>query len=142
LLVFVQIFDAALALSVDPAGIEPTAPPPVDDGLLRAPGFDCSVLPLRVVRVVGSVRRGCVRGVERDDVRAGVRAGALAAGVLDDVAGTSLSCGCAVVSVPAMARSRFNALSAPSAVVSGPFFASELHAASAATAPIISDVRK
>jgi hypothetical protein len=55
--VFVQIREFACVLSVAPAGIVPTAPPPLD-GLV--PGLVDTVFPLGVVLVVGVV--GCVAG--------------------------------------------------------------------------------
>src|SRR4051812_5880945 len=100
--------ELACVLSVAPAGIIPTAPPPAAPGFAAAPGFVVAVLPVRVVVVVGAgaglfsarvtgplcagrcVTRGCVRGSERL-----LGAGAAVAGAF---AGTSLSCGCAVVS--------------------------------------------
>ena len=135
--VFVQIFDDACVLSVEPAAMVPTAPPPDVDAF--APGFDVTVLPLGVVVVVGTeaggVGRGAgvfVRGVGRDGRLAGCGAGRVETGAGAGVVlfGTSLSCGCAVVSRFASARSRLSELSAPRAVLS-PFFASERHAESA-----------
>src|SRR5262245_4885655 len=68
LFVFVQIFDEALVLSVAPAGIMPTAPPPVEPGFVLAPGFDVTVLPLAVVDVAGAAGAGALgRGAGRDD---------------------------------------------------------------------------
>src|SRR5690242_1713863 len=96
----------------------PTAPPPAAPGLRPAPGFDVTVLPDAVVEVVGAdgagvdgrgsvfrlplVRRGVVRGSLFVDV------GALVDGAF---AGTSLSCGCVVVSRPASAKSRLSVVS-------------------------------
>src|SRR5262249_6551432 len=48
---FVQIFDDACVLSVEPAAIVPTAPPPAVDAF--AGGFVVTVFPLGVVLVVG-----------------------------------------------------------------------------------------
>jgi len=151
LLLPVHTFDAAFVVSVVPAGIIPTAPPLFAASLPFA--FDVTVLPLAVTvgsggvvagAVVGAVL-GVVFGVLRGTVRGGVRrsgvvarfVGAAFAGASGVVAGTSFNCGWTVVSRPANARSRFSVLSVPSAVLSGPFFASELHApkiANAATA--------
>jgi hypothetical protein len=90
----------ACVLSVEPAAIVPTAPPPLV--LAEPAGLVVTVLPLGVVLVAGSDGRGAGvdgRGAGRDGVRAGGRvvlaAGAGAAGAFD---GTSLSCGCTVVS--------------------------------------------
>jgi hypothetical protein len=49
LFVFVQTRELELAVSVAPAGMEPTAPPPAVDGFLPALGFEVTVLPLGVV---------------------------------------------------------------------------------------------
>jgi hypothetical protein len=136
--VFVQMRDDAFVVSVVPAAIMPTAPPPAEPGFAPAPGFVVTVLPLGVVTGAGADGGFDGRGdgvLGRGAGRVGVRAGAVAAGRGAGVFGaTSLSCGCAVVSRFANARSRFNALSAPSAALSGPFFASELHAPSKAIA--------
>jgi hypothetical protein len=134
--VFVQMRDEAFVVSVVPAAIDPTAPPPAAPGF--APGFVVTVFPLAVVTGFGGSGAGSDgRGAEvlgRVAGRVGVRDGAEAAGFVAGVGATSLSCGCVVVSRFANARSRFNALSALSAKLSGPFFASELHAPSKATA--------
>jgi hypothetical protein len=141
----VQTLDEAFVLSVVPAGIIPTAPPPDVDGLLVV-GFVVTVLPLAVVTGAGGVFAGVVgagavflgsfRGVVRGAVRRSgvVRFVAVGAGAAGVDAGTSLSCGCAAESRPASAKSRFSVLSVPSAVLSGPFFASERHAANAVNA--------
>jgi hypothetical protein len=143
----VQIFDDEFVVSVAPAGIIPTAPPPVsfDDAPL---GFDVTVFPFEVVVAAGGITGGLlgregVRGVVRSGARFFV--GDLAAdgaGASGVVAGTSFNCGCAAESRPASARSRFNVLSAPSAVLSGPFFASDLHAATTVNAATIIGVPK
>jgi hypothetical protein len=91
----VQIFDEAFVLSVAPAGIIPTAPPP-DAFASPVFGFVVTVLPLAVVVVAGGIVLGCagrvgVRGV----VRAGALFFAVDAGASGVAAGTSLSCGCA-----------------------------------------------
>src|SRR6478672_4926135 len=53
-LVFVQIREFECVLSVAPAGIVPTAPPPVEPGWLEAPGFVVAVLPLAVSTGAGA----------------------------------------------------------------------------------------
>jgi hypothetical protein len=97
-LVLVQMREFACVVSVEPAAIVPTAPPPVAAPL----GLVVTVLPLGVVLVAGSDGLGAgVAGfvVGRVDGRVCGRvvfaAGAGAAGAF---AGTSLSCGCTVVS--------------------------------------------
>jgi hypothetical protein len=130
----VQIFDDARPLSVEPAAIVPTAPPP------DAPpaGFVVTVLPLGVVVVAGKDLVGSGRGVGRlsRGVGRSVRFGCsdrFGSADLVGALGTSFNCGCAALSRFASARSRFSAVSAPSAVLSG-FFVSDRHAASDASA--------
>ena len=152
LLVFVQTVAVGVSESVVPASIVPTAPP-----LFEAPVLaGCvTVLPLAVlvgprgVSRVGVVVRGLghigARGVSRVGVdgrvvRGVVRAGADVAG---GFAGTSFSCGCAVLSRPASARSRPNAdVSRLSALVVSCFELSVLQAPSATTAPSASGAIK
>src|SRR6185437_5586968 len=131
--VFVQTRELACVVSVEPSAIVPTAPPPDALGLLDEPGFDVTVLPDLVVVGAGVLgvcdepeleRRGVVRGSLFVDDGAFV----------PEAGGTSLSCGCAVESWPASARSRFSVVSAPSAVVSGPCFCSPRQAPSATVA--------
>src|SRR5262249_45206448 len=127
--VLVQIFDEALVFSVAPAGIMPTAPPPVELGFDLAPGFDVTVLPLAVVvGVDGAGAELLGRGAGRDGVvvRGRVGAGVVAGG---GSFGMSFSDGWVPLSRFASARSRFSVVSAPSAVLSVRF-ASERHAPS------------
>jgi hypothetical protein len=134
-LVFVQTRALEFAVSVAPAGMLPTAPPPLVDGFLPALGFVVTVLPPGVVVAAGGggglafgVDFGAVLGVDFG----ALRTGALLSGTAADDAGTSFSCGCEVESRFAMARSRLSVESAPSPTLSGPFFDSELQAPSSA----------
>src|SRR4051812_28853211 len=107
----------------------PTAPPP-DVAAVPVVGFVVTVLPLAVVTGAGGVAAralfGAVRGAVFGARRSGTVAflGGASAGAAGVAAGTSFSAGCAVLSRPASAKSRFSVLSAPSAPLSGPFFAS------------------
>src|SRR5690242_9996890 len=115
----------------------PTAPPPDVDGFLPAPGLVVTVFPLAVVVAAGcdgGLALGADLGVDFGVDFGVLRAGALFSGAAGCEAGTSFSCGCDVESRFAMARSRFNVESAPSATLSGPFFDSELQAPSNAAA--------
>ena len=139
MLVFVQTRELELAVSVAPAGMLPTAPPPLADAFLPAFGLVVTVLPLGVVVATGCDGGGLALGADFG-VDFGVDLGVLRAGALfsgaaaGGDAGTSFSCGCEVESRLAIARSRFNVVSAPSATLSGPFFDSELQAPRSAAA--------
>src|SRR5436305_855114 len=111
--------ELACVVSVAPAGIVPTAPPPDVPGLAAAPAFFVSVLPLAVVTGFGAAGTGLLAALVAGPLCAGrctVRGGlftrglgvAVVVGAPAAFAGTSLSCGCAVVSRFASARSRFN----------------------------------
>src|SRR5512138_2606631 len=139
LLVLVQTFAVGVSESVVPAAIVPTAPPLFEPVLGRV-----TVFPLAVVfGVLGRVVELFVgREVDgRSIVRGVVRAGADVDG---GFAGTSLSCGWAVVSPRfAIARSRPSAdVSRLSALAVSCFELSALHAPSATTAPNASGATK
>ena len=119
MLVFVQISELACALIVLPAGMLPAR--------LVAPVPFVTVLPLAVLVAVFVVVVFVLVVVLVAPARP--PAGALA----PEVAGTSVSCGCAAVSLPASARSRLSVVSAASAVSA--LFLSPLHAARSANAP-------
>jgi hypothetical protein len=84
LFVFVQTRELELAVSVAPAGIDPTAPPPLADGFLPAFGLLVTVLPLGVVVAAGGAGGGLalcsVFGVDFAVDLGVLRAGALFSG--------------------------------------------------------------
>ena len=61
---FVQTRELEFAVSVAPAGIVPTAPPPDDDGFLPAFGLVVTVFPLGVVVAAGCAGAGVALGAD------------------------------------------------------------------------------
>jgi hypothetical protein len=114
LLVFVHTSEFARRLNVVPAAIVPL--------FVAVPAPRVTVLPLFVF--VGADDRVLVAG----------RLLLVVGAVFPAFAGTSVSCGCAAVSLPANARSRLSVVSAASALSA--FFLSPPHAAKTTIAPM------
>jgi hypothetical protein len=93
LLVFVQTRELEFAVSVAPAGMDPTAPPPAVDGFLPALGFVVTVFPLGVVVAAGGADGAPVFGADFGVDFGVLRAGAVlsGAGAAGCDAGTSFN---------------------------------------------------